>query len=109
MSKIALGVAISFTLALCQGPQRNAIAQTSAAAAEGPPCGNLVGIWKNQLNSTFVVYRIDSGSGLLSGCYCSPSGGGNQWFDATGWVQEQHTDNQHTQQSGSSESNKEKP
>ena len=46
----------------------------------------LVGDWKNELNSTLSIKRIDPNSGLITGSYASPSGTPGQAFPLTGWV-----------------------
>jgi Avidin family len=65
-------------------------AQTSTTPPPPPPpppsCTNFVGFWTNQLGSTMAISKVDSTSGLVTGCYCSPSGTTGTWFPLTGWV-----------------------
>ena len=58
-------------------------------AAQAPTCQNFVGWWRNQLNSTMRISKVDTGGptvGLVSGCYCSPSGTTGNWYPLRGWV-----------------------
>jgi hypothetical protein len=46
----------------------------------------LQGEWTNELGSILKIAAIDAGSGLISGSYKSPSGGGWTEFPLIGWV-----------------------
>jgi hypothetical protein len=69
----------------------NAFVALAVASSPGgvPTCENPVGMWNNQLGSTMVIRSIDTSTGLVSGCYCSPSGTSSQWFLLTGFVNSQ--------------------
>ena len=47
---------------------------------------NLIGVWKNQLNSTFNITHIDSVTMELRGIYRSPSGTSGLAYPALGYV-----------------------
>lgn len=51
-------------------------------------CNNLVGTWKNELNSTLTIESVDATTGAITGKYTSPSGTGGQDFPLVGWVNE---------------------
>jgi hypothetical protein len=58
-------------------------------AAQAPTCQSFVGLWKNQLNSTMSISRVETTgptAGLVHGCYCSPSGTASDWYPLRGWA-----------------------
>lgn len=57
--------------------------------SDSATCENVTGMWQNQLNSTMIISHINSRTGLIQGCYCSPSGTQGEWFRITGWTNSQ--------------------
>ena len=55
-------------------------------APTGPTCASPTGTWHNDLGSTLLIESADANTGMLTGTYQSPSGGGISSYPLIGWV-----------------------
>ena len=67
-----------------------------SAIADQPDCSNILGSWKNQIDSTLSITNVDNKTGSITGTYVSKSGTTGEEYPLIGWLNKSSSNTENT-------------